>query len=418
MRNKMRKLSTFLSFAAIALAAIQCQPSEDIEPNLPDLSPLQTIELNTVQGGNNFAFDLFRNVVDSEPKSTNVFVSPFSVSMALAMASNGANAELRADMATILGYANLSQSEVNSAFKSLESRVQKMDNRVQFNNANSVWYRNGKVVKNSFVEVLKNYFKAEIRGEDFQNPQTVNKINNWVSNKTQGKIPSIIDQINPDHVMFLINALYFKADWKIPFDPKETQNRPFYLSAGQTVEVPTMKAKKGNFRYGSFRGFELLDIPYGNGQFSMTVIMPVHNGSGIDLDYHIKTLNVHSLNEFLESSAEVSYELYFPKFKVEYEVTLNSALTEMGMGAAFNGINGGFSEIFDDTQHYIIDEVKHKTFIEVNEQGTEAAAVTSIGIEVTSLPSAIRVNRPFLYLIREKHTDAILFIGKMENPLL
>ncbi len=416
MRNKMRKLSTFLSFAAIALAAIQCQPSsEDIEPNLPDLSPLQTIELNTVQGGNDFSFDLFNKVVQSEPTNTNVFVSPFSVSMALAMTSNGANAELRATMAAILGYNDLSQAEVNSAFKSLENRVKEMDNRVQFNNANSVWYRNGKVVKNSFVEPVYEYFNAEIQGEDFQNPQTVNKINNWVSNKTQGKIPSIIEQINPNHVMFLINALYFKADWKVPFDTKETQNRGFQLASNEMVQVPTMMTKNAKYRYLSHRDVELVDIPYGNGQFSMTVLMP---NSDLPLNSFIENLSVNALNNWLNASAEVGYDLYLPKFKVEYEVTLNGMLSEMGMGEAFSGSNGGFSEIFDDNQHHVIDEVKHKTFVEVNEQGTEAAAVTSVGIEVTSLPPSVRVNKPFVYVIREKHTDAILFIGKMENPLL
>lgn len=411
----MRKLSTFLSFAAIALAAIQCQPSEDIEPNLPDLSPLQTIELNTVQGGNDFSFDLFNKVVQSEPTNTNVFVSPFSVSMALAMTSNGANAELRATMAAILGYNDLSQAEVNSAFKSLEKRVKEMDNRVQFNNANSVWYRSGKVVKSSFSESLINYYNADIRGEDFQNPQTVNNINNWVSNKTQGKIPSIIEQINPEHVMFLINALYFKADWKVPFDPKETQDRGFQLASNETVQVPTMMTKKAKYRYLSHRDVELVDIPYGNGQFSMTVLMP---NSDISLNKFTESLNVIALNNWLNASAEVGYDLYLPKFKLAYEISLNSVLKQMGMGEAFSGSYGGFSEIFNDNQHHVISEVKHKTFVDVNEQGTEAAAVTSVGIVVTSLPPSVRVNKPFVYVIREKHTDAILFIGKMENPLL
>ncbi len=411
----MRKLSTFLSFAAIALAAIQCQPSEDIEPNLPDLSPLQTIELNTVQGGNDFSFDLFNKVVQSEPANTNVFVSPFSVSMALAMTSNGANAELRATMAAILGYNDLSQAEVNSAFKSLEKRVKEMDNRVQFNNANSMWYRSGKVVKSSFSESLINYYNADIRGEDFQNPQTVNNINNWVSNKTQGKIPSIIEQINPEHVMFLINALYFKADWKVPFDPKETQDRGFQLASNETVQVPTMMTKKAKYRYLSHRDVELVDIPYGNGQFSMTVLMP---NSDISLNKFTESLSVIALNNWLNASAEVGYDLYLPKFKLAYEISLNSVLTQMGMGEAFSGSKGGFSEIFNDNQHHVISEVKHKTFVEVNEQGTEAAAVTSVGIVVTSMPPSVRVNKPFVYVIREKHTDAILFIGKMENPLL
>lgn len=411
----MRKLSTFLSFAAIALAAIQCQPSEDIEPNLPDLSPLQTIELNTVQGGNDFSFDLFNKVVQSEPTNKNVFVSPFSVSMALAMTSNGANADLRATMAAILGYNDLSQAKVNSAFKSLEKRVKEMDNRVKFNNANSVWYRSGKVVKSSFRESLVNYYSAEIRGEDFDNPQTINKINNWVSNKTQGKIPSIIEQINQDHVMFLINALYFKADWKVPFDAKETQNRGFQLASRETVQVPTMKTKNAKYRYLSHRDVELVDIPYGYGQFSMTVLMP---NSDLPLNSFIENLSVNALNNWLNASAEVGYDLYLPKFKLAYEISLNSVLKQMGMGEAFSGSNGGFSEIFDDNQHHVISEVKHKTFVEVNEQGTEAAAVTSVGIVVTSLPPSVRVNKPFVYVIREKHTDAILFIGKMENPLL
>jgi serine protease inhibitor len=409
----MGKLNFIFSLIFLTLATIQCQPSDVPEPaNLPDLRPLNAIESQVIQSGNDFAFDIFRKVLASDP-SKNIIISPFSVGMAIAMTNNGADATLSAEISTALRMQNQSQSEVNEAYSSLRKRLLEMDRKVEMAIPNSIWYRQEMRVKASFQQAISQYYQAEIKPVDFGNAATLDQINNWVKNSTKGKIEKILDEIKPDHVMFLINAVYFKASWKFPFDKSATKNLPFSAEISGQTSVPTMFTKNARYRYLNHNQVELIDLPYGNGQYHMTILMPP---PGVKTEILVQNLSSQSLNSWLSAAADVNYELHLPKFTISYEKKMNDILSNMGMPSAFSGNSGSLSNLFEDVGSYIVDEVKHKAFIDVNEEGTEAAAVTSVGIIRTSLPPSVQINRSFIYLIREDHTQAIVFAGRVEKP--
>lgn len=407
----MKSLSYHIGMLGMALAVLQCQPSSEVTPELPDLSPLNVIEVNAIRESNQFSFELFNKVSASEPASENVFISPFSVGMALAMTANGASDPLKQNFARTLGVHSTEES--NQAYQLLMERLPRMDRKVEMNIANSIWHRQEMTVRMNFRNMARSYFDAEIKAANFDSPSTVTDINNWVRSATKGKINGIVDEITSDHVMFLINALYFKADWKFPFDQRATANRAFRLASGAEVQTPTMKTGDAKFKYLSHRDFEFIELPYGNGQYRMSIIVP-QEGQNVRTFFENKTQQ--DLRSWSQTAAEVGYDLYLPKFKTEYEISLNDVLSSMGLAPAFDGSNGGFSAIFEDNRLFVIDEVKHKAFVEVDEKGTEAAAVTSVGIVVTSLPPSVRVDRPFIFIIREEHTDAILFMGRISDP--
>jgi serpin B len=408
MKTKTHFLYTFF-FLAMAMSA--CQPSSDTDPDLPDLSPLDPSVTFAVGESNDFSFQMWNEAASAKPSGENLFISPFSISMALSMAANGASEELREDFSALLGMGDV--AETNLAYQLLMERLPKMDKKVSMDIANSVWHRQEMRVNMQAKENLRTYYNAEIKGADFSNPATVNSINNWVNQATKGKIPSIIDEIRQEHVMFLINALYFKADWTVPFKEENTVPRPFTRLDGRVVQVPMMMNTEAKYLYRSTEQFEVLDIPYGNKQYRMTVVIPANASS---FEGFLSGWSPALLREQLNLAREVGYDLYFPKLKMETELELGQLLQAMGLSAAFTTSKGGFPNFFDEDGEFILTDVKHKAFLEVDEKGTEAAAVTSIGVGVTSLPPSVWVNKPFYFFIREQHTDAILFMGRCMDP--
>lgn len=402
---------TWFVMAAMGIIAA-CQPSDDTDPDLPDLSPLDPAVTFTIGESNDFSFQMWNAAASAKPSGENVFISPFSISMTLSMAANGATEELKEDFSLLLGMGDV--SETNLAYQLLMERLPNMDKKVIMNIANSVWHREEMRVKAQAEQDLKTYYNAEVKGADFSNPATANSINNWVNQATQGKIPTIIDEIRPEHVMFLINALYFKANWTVPFKEDDTAPRPFTLIDGREVQVPIMKNTEAKYLYRSTEQFDLVDIPYGNKQYRMTVIMPSASSS---FQGFLSGWNSSVLREQLSLAREVGYDLYFPKLKMETELDLGDLLKEMGLAAAFDTSKGGFPNFFEEDGGFIITDVKHKAYLEVDEKGTEAAAVTAVGVGVTSLPPSVWLNKPFYFFIREQHTDAILFMGRCMNPL-
>lgn len=399
-------------FVLLAMAIAACQPSGDTDPDLPDLSPLEPAVSFTIAESNDFSFQMWDAAASAKASGENLFISPFSISMALSMVANGASDELKQDFSALLGIGDV--SETNLAYQLLMERLPNMDKKITMNIANSVWYREEMRVKPQAIQDLRSYYNAEIKGADFSNPATVNSINNWVSQATQGKIPSIIEEIRPEHVMFLINALYFKANWTIPFKEENTAPRSFMLVDGREVQVPMMKNTEAKYLYRGTSQFDLVDIPYGNKQYRMTVVMPAASS---EFQGFLSGWNPAVLREHLALANEVGYDLYFPKLKMQTELELGGLLKEMGLAAAFDTSKGGFPNFFDEDGDFIITDVKHKAFLEVDEKGTEAAAATSVGVGVTSLPPSVWLNKPFYFIIREQHTDAILFMGRCMNPL-
>jgi serpin B len=386
-------------------------------PGNREARALSSVEKSLVEADNSFGLKVFR-AINNDEKIKNVFISPLSISMALGMTLNGANGATKEAMQTALELAGLSDQQINENYQSLIDLLVGLDPKVKFQIANSIWYKNTFAFKESFIDLNKQYFYAQVAGLDFNNPQSANIINSWVEENTNGKIKKIVDQIDPQIVMFLINAIYFKGVWTYEFDKNQTQDDLFNLPDGSQKSVPMM-AQSREFSYYASDQFQAVDLPYGDELFSMTIILP---NPQIDVNDFMATLSAENWNLWTGSFSETKGTLFFPRFKLEYEKLLNEVLKSLGMAIAFDPGQADFTRMFDkvgDINLYI-DKVKHKSFVEVNEEGTEAAAVTSVEIGVTSVgpgsPFVMRVDRPFIFAIRENHSGTILFIGKIIDP--
>jgi serpin B len=332
--------------------------------------------------------------------------------MALTMTYNGADGATKEAMRETLGFEPASDEEINQSFKSLSELLKGIDKKVVFTSANSLWYRKDLQLQAPFLKANQTYFDATVQGLDFSSPAAKDEINNWVKNKTNGKIENIVKKVSPSHVLFLINAIYFKGTWTYPFDKKLTQPGQFFLEDGNTLTHDFMTMRDGKYLYYQDKMREVIDLPYGNQQYSMTLVVPKE---GQTVQHVVHELSKANLATWLAAADSTGMELHLPKFKLEYEQQLNELLEQMGMGIAFTE-EADLSRMIEGKSNLAISEVRHKAFVEVNEEGTEAAAATSVEIVETSLPASIRINRPFVFMIREKSSNAILFIGKLMRP--
>ncbi len=378
-------------------------------PNPPLSSAAKQVESAT----NSFAANLFTQV-GSQETGKNFFISPLSVSMALAMTLNGANGQTYTDMQKTLGLDGLTNEEINRSYQSLIAMFQNLDPGVTFNIANSIWYRNTFPVLDSFITVDSTYFDSEVRPLDFNDPNAANVINSWVSSKTNGKIPSIVSsRIDPSIVMYLINALYFNGTWKYTFDSSMTKPYPFYLSDGST-ESDLMMVVRDTLDYYADADYQAVELPYGKDDYSMLMLLPINRSSD-----PLAAFGQTEVDRIVGGLSPQDVQVMLPKFKVEYSTSLKDALKQMGMEIAFSG-NADFTRI-NPNGGLLISDVLHRTFIDVNEKGTEAAAVTSVGVGTTVVgphlgPIMFDVNHPFLFLIKENHDNTIMFMGSIVQP--
>src|SRR5215510_7993639 len=386
------------------------QPDETTRPNNG-----ATMNSNLAAASNAFGFDLFQQL-RREAASKNVFFSPLSVTVALAMTYNGAAGETKNDMARALKIEGMNHAELNRASAELLKALKSSDPKIELAIANSLWARGGMRFNEEFLARNRQFYGAEISTLDFNSPQSVATINRWVSDSTKGKIGKIIDRIDPQQVMFLINAVYFKGQWQKRFEKSLTEDQPFYMPGGQQKQVPMM-AQSGNSLY--FRGdkFQALNLPYGNGGVSLYLFLP---DKGSSLDEFLKGLGYQKWEEWINRFNKTPGDVKLPRFKLDYEKTLNDPLKALGMGAAFSAREADFSGIRAEKDLYI-SEVKHKAVVDVNEEGTEAAAATSVGVSVTSVQEPRErfnfiADRPFLMAIRDSQTGAILFMGAVMEP--
>jgi len=370
-----------------------------------------------VNADNTFGIKLFKDLIEtSEDEQDNIIISPLSISMALGMTLNGAGGETKEAMENVLELQGMSQQEINEGFKSIIDGLSSVDPDVTLNIPNSIWYRDGFYVEPYFINTNLEYFYAETHPLDFYDPASVDIINNWVAENTNQKITTIINEISPMAVMFLINAVYFNGTWKYEFDEQYTEPDTFYLSNGTTKEVDMMK-QEATLQYSSNELFEAVDLYYGRGNYSMVMMLPKEDFGPNDI---VDELNENSWLEWMNSFSEANIQITMPKFKLRYEERLNQTLINLGMGIAFNPMGADFSKINPDYQLFI-SFVMHKTFVDVNEEGTEAAAVTVVGMETTSVGGAdplylFTVNKPFLFAIKERDTKTIIFMGKVMEP--
>jgi serpin B len=398
---------------ALLPLTLSCQKDDGLdfptEEKVIELTPESRAMVST---DNHFGVELFKRMV-SEETDKNVMISPLSISQALLMSYNGSAGETKNAFEETMFLGDLTTEEINQAQNDLVKALLEVDPAITISIANSVWHREGFSVKPEFIKVNQEFYDAEVREAAFDQ-STVDLINNWVKNKTNGKIDHIVNQMDPSLVMLLINAIYFNGNWKYEFEPSNTLNNDFNLGNGSKVNVPFMN-QKVTAKLMLHDDFTILDLPYGRGNFSMLIFLPDEDKT---IDDVMNVWNTENYNVWLENFEEMSVEVSIPKFKFGYTKELNEFLQSMGLSVAFDPYNADFSNITEAMPLYI-DFVKHKSFIDVNEKGTEAAAVTVVGIGYTSVnPSSPKfiANRPFLFAIREKYTNAILFLGKVANP--
>ncbi|MEA3444199.1 MAG: serpin family protein [Bacteroidota bacterium] len=399
-------------FILIAGLIVFAQCTEKDEPK-----PVTNIDINpkslaVIEADNAFGLKMFQEINGLPDSDTNLFVSPTSVGLALAMAYNGARNETKEAFEECMQLSGFTTQEINEVYQNLMQGLIGADPDVTFTVANSIWYEQSFDVFPDFLNTNIQYYNAEVSPLDFSDPASVDVINNWVATNTNDRITEIIDNISPTQLMFLINAIYFKGTWQYEFDPANTTDMAFYRTPTNPVDVPTMhmEADLETLSTGMFRAVKL---PYGNGSYSMIIMLPT---APTTVDELIASLTIENWTEWQSSfSVTEDMELFLPKFKFEYNIDLMPILDEMGLGNAFTP-NADFTGISNLRPLYI-GKVKHKTFVDVNEEGTEAAAVTLVGFTYTSVnPNLLAINKPFVFSICEETTGAIVFIGKVVMP--
>jgi serpin B len=408
------------TFAVIAIAlalAIFCATKP--ETSSAGESPMTEIaaSIDSLTAANNeFGFDLFAQLRNQD-KDKNIFFSPLSIATALAMTYNGAAGETHLAMKRVLKYGSMNHAELNQSSAALLAKLKSSDPKIELLIANSLWAKQGIAFNPAFLDRNRQFFGAEIAAMDFGKPLAVKTINGWVSQNTKGKIPKIIEQISGDQVMFLINAVYFKGQWQKRFDAARTENRPFHLLAGKTKQT-AMMAQSGSYQYFKGENFQAVSLPYGQGGASIYLFLPDENSS---LNSLLSSLSYQKWQQWMTGFRNSPGDVKLPRFKMDYSRDLNNPLIALGMGVAFNRGKADFSGIRQQKDLFI-SQVKHKAIIEVNEEGTEAAAATSIGIGITSVRRepqrfSFIADRPFLLAIRDQQTGAILFMGSVFEPM-
>ncbi len=361
-----------------------------------------------VSKNNQFALDFFQEISENETKE-NYMVSPLSLSMALGMVHNGADGDTKLAFDDLLGN-DASLDERNQFNKDLRKSLTTRTDGTDLSLANAIWIQENFPVVEDFISTNQNFYDAEVGNLDFREPEAVTIVNDWVERKTNGKIEEIVEEFDPQTRLFLVNALYFKSEWKYRFKTEDTRNAPFYSTPENSVDVQmmNMNAEVPHF---SNEMFSSIILPYKKERFEMLLFLP---HSELTTNSIVESMTSENLNAWLEGYQLSDLDVGLPKFKMEYENTLNDELTNMGLGIAFSS-GADFGKINKEAPLQI-SEVIQKTFIEVNEEGTEAAAVTGVGIELTSAGPSFVANRPFLYMIRDSYTGSICFMGRVGLP--
>lgn len=361
-------------------------------------------EINTAS--NNFGFEVYHKLYMDDQ----MMISPLSLSLALSLAASGSAGQTAKDMCSTLGFSGFTTEEVSAYYQKMVATLLEADPKTTFEVANSIWANPSVNVKDGFIESARKYYSSEVYEADFSKQSTVDAVNKWCSEKTHGKINSIMDRPDPNLMMALINALYFYGKWSFEFEDAKKEN--FVNISGNTTKAEMMHSRN-DLQYSEYDGYSMVSLPYGNGAFSMDVILPDEKARFSDA---VAGLNAETLLMLDSNASTCDVDLKLPKFTFEYTADMTKLLSEMGMSLAFSNF-ADFSEMAEKSLK--ISQVKQKTFIDVNEKGTEAAAVTFIGFYTTAIGPApqkrfveFHADRPFIFIIREKSTGAILFIGQ------
>ena len=412
----MKRINSLLGLMLLVFMIMSCGKSSVKPKPGPGINlVLSATEQQQATADNAFSFNLFKTVQSADNSGSNLFLSPLSVSMAIGMASNGANGATLDGIKSTLDFSGFTQDQINTYYNKLITDLPRLDPQTTLNIANSIWYKQGLDVSAQFLKTNSTYFDAQIQALDFSNPSSAGTINNWVSKQTNGKIPLIVDQISPNDMMYLVNAIYFKSIWQSKFDPAQTHQQAFHLSDQSTVQTDFMQGNSITYNVYTDNDKLVAELPYINGKYSMTIVSPNGNNT---LNNVTQSLDTTIWNSWMKQLHNVTGPVIMPKFKFNYSVLLNNALSGLGMGDAFSN-SADFTGI-SSAGGLQITKVQHEAFVAVDETGTEAAAATSvvIGSAAVAATPTLLLDHPFFFVIREMKTGLILFAGTVNNPQL
>ena len=412
-----RRFKSSAKFVAILLcASLGCSSValSDGGQSAASLTPTLSTRLN------DFGFRLLGTLAGGS--TDNVIISPYSLSLALAMTYNGADGETKAAMAKTVALSGMSDELLNQNYRQMIESVEKADPSVQIESANALWVQSGFPINPGFLKVTHGFYAAPVESVDFEtNPGgAANSINAWVNRSTHGKIPTIIKSPNPLTRLVLTDAVYFKGRWQSPFDKSATQRRPFHLQGPHIDEIQVpMMVQSGKYDYLETDTFQAIALPYGNWRFQMYIVLPRGKGTLADLT---RSLDESHWREWTGKLSSREGKIVLPKFEMTYARNLNDALSAMGMAVAFEWDKADFSLIHQPPPQLLINDVEHKTYLKVDEEGTEAAAGTAVGLSADFVranpppPFEMVVDHPFFLAIGEQQTQALLFVGVVTNP--
>lgn len=386
------------------VAATSKEDAEDIDNTYLILSDAQR---NIVEKNNEFAFKLFNHVVGLDSR----VVSPMSVSYLMGMLANGAVGETQQQIMKTIGCEDVSLEELNGFYKSMLATADRLDKNTKVRITNYIAINKEFQIQKDFSKSVIDNYQAGIESLDFSSPNSTTRINDWCKEKTEGMIPSIIDQTDPSAISYLMNAIYFNGTWQNKFDTRNTKEENFQGYTRDIQKVEMMHQVK-KFLYAETDGMQAVSLPYGNGSYTMTVLLPKEGKSVADI---LKALDAQSLGKLANDMDYCMVNLRLPKFASELELPLNSIISELGAPAIFNPSVANFSHFASG--NFFVSKMLQKAKIEVSEQGTKAAAVTAAVMLTAMAPQELRqvefhANHPFVYLIQERQSGAILFMGQ------
>lgn len=404
---------TFIfTLIVLLISACQEQPSE-LKPDIPEVEhpdPVTAIQ----KANKSFALDLFKKSSDQTDAGKNVIVAPASVSLAMSMALTGSNTETRSEMINTLGFEGLSEAQVHASNKQLIDRLVRTDTSLRLDIANAIFWDPAMVQPfPDFITTNEDHYRAELAELDFYDPQSVDIINTWVRDQTEDRIEKILENIEPDEIMFLINAMYLKADWVSPFNTDLTAENDFHPDHDQTLKAEFMN-QRGDFYYTSTESYQAVDLMLADSSMSMSLIMP---SEGENIQNWIANWTIDGLETMYDLFQPMDIRLIIPKFELSFHIELKQALKAMGIRLAFDLNRADFSKLGTSFGNIFLSRVEHKTYVNMDEYGVEGAAVTAVGVGTTSAPPNVLFNRPFVFIIRDVPSKSILYLGMVANPV-
>lgn len=411
-------------FIIFGMANLQLGPQPEPQPKpQPEPTPITDdkaipASINEVVNANNqFAVEVYSEL---SKETGNIFFSPYSISTALAMVYEGARGKTAEEMQKVFHFPTDSANR-RTSFLAVNNQLNEASSKYKLSVANALWAQVDYKFLDEYINVIKKYYSGEASNVDFKNATEVsrNKINNWVESKTNDKIKNLFPKgsLNELTRLVLTNAVYFKGTWIKQFDKEQTRNEDFKISSKQTVKTPMMRrtGEDAEFNYAETKDAQIIEMPYEGDKLSMLVLLPKNN----DLTALESSLSPEKLKEWKGSLREQRVDVFMPKFTFDSKHFMSETLAKMGMPAAFS--DGADFSGMDGTKNLSIQTVIHQAFIDVNEEGTEAAAATGVGMGITSMPAqqppVFRADHPFLFAIQDKQNGNILFLGRFSNPV-